>query len=287
MGAVDVGIGHDHNLVIAQFRHVRSLGILLGADRHSESLVDIHDLVGVEDLMVHGFLYVQDLAAQRKDGLIAGITALLCRTAGRISLHEEEFAFHGIAALAGSELAGESGARELALVLHAHAGAVGRVTRLSGEHHFVHNHLGLLRMLLEIIAQSLADGALDNASHLVVAEFCLCLSLELGLGHLHRYHGRQTVAEVLFRKLYLELFEESVVLGVFLEGGCQTAAEAGKMRSSLDGVDIVDVGIYILVEIGVVGHGHLDGHASAFRIEMDDILDERFLPFVDIFHEFL
>ena len=111
---------------------------------------------------------------------------------------------------------------------------------LGGEHHLVDDNLRFLRMLLEIVAQSLADGLLHYSHHLVVAEFGLGLTLKLGLGHLHRNDSRQTVAEILFRELDLEFLEHLVVVGIFLEGCGQTAAEAGEVGSALDCVDVVD-----------------------------------------------
>ena len=59
------------------------------------------------------------------------------------------------------------------------------------------------------------------------------------------------------------------------------------MRAALYGVDVVDVRIDILVEIGVVGHRHLDGHAVFLGVEVDDVLDQRCLAGIDVFHELL
>ena len=145
-------------------------------------------------------------------------------------------------------------------------------------------------MLLEVVAQGLAHGGLHHAHHLVVAQLGLGLTLELRLGHLDRDHGRQTVAEVLFRQLDLhlgQLLEQLVVFGIFLERERQAAAEAGEVRASLDGVDVVDIRVDVLVIVGVVGQRHLDGDAVLLRVEMDDVFDQRLLAGVDVFDELL
>ncbi len=41
----------------------------------------------------------------------------------------------------------------------------------------------------------------------------------------------------------------------------------GKMRTALYGIDIVDVRINILVEVGVIGHCHLDRDTATLRVE--------------------
>ncbi len=77
MSAVDVGIGHDNNLIIAKLRHVRLLVILLGADSHAKSLEHIHDFLALIHLVIHGLLHIQNLSAQRQDSLIVRIASLL------------------------------------------------------------------------------------------------------------------------------------------------------------------------------------------------------------------
>ena len=78
-----------------------------------------------------------------------------------------------------------------------------------------------------------------------------------------------------------------VVVGIFLKGQSQAATESGEVCTSLDRVDIVDVGVDILVEVGVVGQRHLDGHSVALGVEVDDIFDQRLFACIDIFHELL
>ena len=111
------------------------------------------------------------------------------------------------------------------------------MTRCGGEHHFVDYGAGLLGILFEIVGECLAYGLRHYALNLIVAKFGLGLALKLRFGHLDRNHSRQTIAEVLFRKLNLELVEKMIVVGIFL----QAAAEAGEVSATLDCVDVVDI----------------------------------------------
>ena len=288
MGAVDIGIGHDDDLVVAELAHVGGLGVLLGADGDAQGLEHVHDLLALEDLVVHGFLHVEDLAAQGQDGLVVGIAALLCGASCGVALDQEELAFGGVAAVAVGELAGKACAAQGRLALHLHAGVVGGVAGLGGQHHFVDDDARLLGMLLQVVAQGLADGRLHHAHHLVVAQLGLGLALELRLGDLDGDDGREAVAEVLLAQFYvLELVKQVVLVGVFLEGGRQAAAKARQVRAALDGVDVVDEREDVLVERGVVCHGDLDGNAAAYGAEVDDVGDEGFLALVDVADELL
>ena len=76
--AVDVGVGHDHDLVIAQLRDVE----LVAADAGAHRLDEGADLLRREHLVEARALDVQDLAAQRQDGLVVAVAALLGRAAG-------------------------------------------------------------------------------------------------------------------------------------------------------------------------------------------------------------
>ena len=58
-------------------------------------------------------------------------------------------------------------------------------------------------MLLQIVRQSLANGLLHRTGHLAVAELGLGLALKLRFGHLNRYNGGETLAEVFAGNLYL------------------------------------------------------------------------------------
>ena len=149
--------------------------------------------------MIHSLLHVEDLSSEGEDSLIVGVTALLCRSACRVTLDEEHLAFGGVAALAGREFAGDAASGEGTLVLHAHTCRIGGVTRLGGKLHLVDDGLRLLRMFLKIVAERLAHRTLDGTGNLVVTEFGLGLPLELRFSHLDRDDGCQTVAEVLFR----------------------------------------------------------------------------------------
>ncbi len=85
--AVDVGVGHDHDLVIAQLGEVE----FLAADAGAERLDDGPDLAAGEHPVEARAFDVEQFTAQGKDRLVLAVAALLGRAAGGIALDQEQF----------------------------------------------------------------------------------------------------------------------------------------------------------------------------------------------------
>ena len=91
VAAVYVGITHDDGLVVAQFFHIQdALPFFVFFDGYTQSRKHILDLLILVDLVLQGFLYVEDFTSQRQDGLEVPVAALLGGAAGRVALHQEE-----------------------------------------------------------------------------------------------------------------------------------------------------------------------------------------------------
>src|SRR6185437_10488196 len=121
MAAVDIGVGHDDDAVVA-----RLVGLeILAADPGAERLDEGADLRRAEHLVEAGALDVEDLALERQDRLKAAVAALLGRAAGAVALDDENLTLGRVALLAVGELAGEVGDVERALA----AGQIAGLTR--------------------------------------------------------------------------------------------------------------------------------------------------------------
>ena len=125
MGAVDVGVRHDDDLVIAQLVGVE----LVAADARAERGDQRADLFGRQHLVETRALDIQDLAAQRQHRLVFAIAALLGGAAGGVALDDEEFGLGRIALLAIGKLAGQVGDIERALAARQFARLARRFAR--------------------------------------------------------------------------------------------------------------------------------------------------------------
>ena len=190
--AVDVGVGHDHDLVVATLAEI-GVGADAGADRGDDAA---HLLVG-KHLVFPALVGVDDLAAQREDRLVLAVSSPLRRAAGRITLHEVQLAAGHVATGAVAELAGKPSSRERPLPLaEERLGLEGRRAGLGSEHALLDDRLGVLRILLEVLGEEVTDGGVDDPLHFAVAELRLCLPLELRVGNADAHHHGEALTDV-------------------------------------------------------------------------------------------
>src|SRR5258708_37068272 len=86
MSAVDIGVGHDDDLVVTEFVGIELLAPNAGAERRDQG----GDLNRRQHLVETRPFDVQDLSAQRKDRLIGAVAPLLGGTTGAVALDQEE-----------------------------------------------------------------------------------------------------------------------------------------------------------------------------------------------------
>ena len=87
---IDVGIGHDDNLVVTQLVDIGlAIALAINAEAYTNGLDDVHDRLSLEDTVPLNLLDVQNLTTQRQDSLEVTVTALLGRATSGVTLDEE------------------------------------------------------------------------------------------------------------------------------------------------------------------------------------------------------
>src|SRR5439155_11668533 len=145
MAAVDIGIGHDDDAVIARLFRFE----ILAADAGAKRLDQGPDLGRGQHLVEAGALDIEDLPLERQDRLAAPVAALLGGAAGAVALDDEEFALGRIALLAIGELAGQVRDVERAFAAGQVARLARRLARRGGLDHLADDFLRVRRVLLE------------------------------------------------------------------------------------------------------------------------------------------
>src|SRR5438445_2035620 len=97
---IDVSVGHDQDVVISQLSNIEFL-----ADARAECRDQVTDLLGGEDLVLAGLLDIEDLAAQRQDGLEAAVPRAFGGATGGIALDQVDLTQRRIAFRAIGQLA--------------------------------------------------------------------------------------------------------------------------------------------------------------------------------------
>ena len=282
MLAVDVGVGHQHDLVIAQLGEVE-----LVVDARAERRDDRLDLVVLEDAVDPGLLDVDDLPSDREDRLEHRVAPGLGRAARRVALDDVDLAALGVVAAAVGELAGQAAEVAGRLAPHELAGLAGREPGLRRADRLVDDGLGLGRVGLEPVAEVLVADLLDERAHLGVAELGLRLALELRLGDLHRHDRGEALADVVAGERRVLVLDELLVPRVAVDRRGQRGAEALLVGAALGGVDRVAERVDGLGVARVPLHRDLDLVAGALRLEPHRLAVDRVLGVVDVGDEVL
>src|SRR5438552_18342779 len=78
--------------MIAKLFHIERTTFFVFISENSERRINIPDFFVLVNFIFHRLLHVENFSTQRKYGLEAAISSLLCSSSGRISLDEIEFA---------------------------------------------------------------------------------------------------------------------------------------------------------------------------------------------------
>ena len=273
VATIHIRIGHNDNLVVAQFLQVECLGVLLSTDGYTQCGKHILNLLILPHTVLLHFLDVENLTPQGHNGLILAVAALLCSTTCRITLNEENLRLAPIPCGAVGQLTGKARTRQHCLALHKFPCVAGSVAGSGSQHNLVHNSLGILRVLLKVVGQSLRDGLVHSGSNLVITEFGFGLALKLRLGNLHRHNSREALAEVVARDVELNLRKHTILLGIFFHRAGESPTETGQVGTTLDGVDVVHIGVHVLREAVVVLHSHLHGGTVFLGVDVDNVVN--------------
>ncbi|MDQ0588446.1 hypothetical protein QFZ47_002555 [Variovorax paradoxus] len=269
MGAVDVGVGHDDDAVVAQLGDVEVVGAAAraggarAADAGAQRRDHREDFVAGEQLLVARLFHVQDLAAQRQDGLELPVAALLGGTAGGVALHQVDLAQRGVLFLAVGQLAGQAHAVEHALAARHFARLAGGFAGTGGFDDLAADDLGVVRALLQVIGQEAADDVFHRRAHFAGHQLVLGLARELGLGHLHAQHAAQAFAHVVAGDFDLRLLGELVFFDVLVDDAGHRGAQAREVGAAVTLRNVVGEAQHLLVVAAVPLHRHFDADVRA------------------------
>ena len=161
VAAVDVGVGHQDDAVVAQLVRV----VLVLADAGAQRGDQRADLGAGQHAVEARALDVEDLALQRQDRLGLAVAALLGRAARRVALDDEQLGQRRILLLAVGELAGQAGDVQRALAAGQVAGLAGGFARTRSVHDLARDGLRFVGMFLEELLQTCGERAVNNRSH--------------------------------------------------------------------------------------------------------------------------
>jgi hypothetical protein len=230
-------------------------------------------------------LHVQDLAPERQHRLVVTGASLFGRSAGTVALDEEELGLGRVLLLAVGELAGQRGHVHRRLAPRQFARLARRLPRQRRLDDLADDQAGLLRVLLEPLAELLVHQVLDRRAHLGRHELVFGLAGEFRVGHLDRQDAGQPLARVVAREGHLLPLRDAGGIRIVVDRPGQRAAEPREMRAPVALRDVVGEGQHHLVVTVVPPHRDLDADAVALARDVDRVGDHRRLGAVEVLHE--
>ena len=271
MRAVHIGIGHDEDLMVADFANIK-----LVADAGAQRGHDGHQLVVAVDTVRAGLFYVQHLAPQRQDGLNVGVTAHLGRAACRIALHDEQFGLGGVFFVAVGQLAGHTVGFQRALAAYQLAGLLGGGTGAGSLGRFFQNRLRDGGVFLKELGQRLVNYIVDQALDEGVAQLCLRLAFKLRLLQFHADDGNDALAGVGAGQVLVLVLQNALGTSIFVQHAGQGQLKALLVGAALGGVDVVGKAQkQLVVAVVVVLQCDLGHSALALALHIHDLRVQR------------
>ena len=277
--AVDVGIRHQDDLVVAQLRDVEVVAVALG-EAAAEGVDHGLDLRVREDLIHRRLLNVQDLTTKRQDRLGLTVTAGLRRAARRITLDDEDLALLRVLRDAVRELAVRVEA-VLRLAQHVRLRLLLGTTDLRGLLGTADDGLHHLDVTVEVMLQLRIDDALHILRGIRTRELRLRLTLEDRVRELDGDDRGHTVTGIRTGEVRILLLQDPELARVAVDELRELRLEAHDVRTTLLGEDIIteteDVFLEIITELDTALEGRpltlpaevdLRGHRLAVLIEL-------------------
>ena len=166
---IDIGIGHDDNLVISQLFCISLFAIFtIYSKAYADTLDDIHNGLSLKDFVPLYFFYIQNFTAQRKNCLMESVATLFCGTASRVTLDKENLAFLRILDRAVCKFSWETATSHEVLSLYAFTSFAGCDTCCRCQNYFFANTLSFIWVFFQIICQSFIDSLLNGTLYFAV-----------------------------------------------------------------------------------------------------------------------
>ena len=243
--AVDIGIGHDDDLMIADLADVEGF-----ADPRPDGGDHVADFGVGPDPLFARFFDVEDLPTEGKDSLGFAVAAVLRRASCGVPLDDVELADLRIFGRAIGEFAGEGGDVKGGLA-DFFPGCAGGIAGFAGHGDLLDDGFGFGRILIEPLAEPFADDGGDDLADLGVPELGLGLPFVLGVGVLDRDDAGEAFAAVFPEEVVFFFFQKLVFPGVVIDDAPHREVEALDVGAAFFGGDVIAEGIDAVLRVGI------------------------------------
>ena len=282
MGAVHIGVSHDHDLVVTQFGDVKIIAVAFGKTA-AEGIDHGLDLSVGQDLVYAGLLYIKDLAPDGQDGLVHTVPGHLGGTARGITLDNEDLTFGGVPAGTVGQLAvGVKG--ELLLCQDIDLGLLLRFTDFGGFFGTADHRTKDIQVAVKEADDLLTCHRADRFGRVGIIQLGLGLALKAGIRMLDGDDRCHAVADIGTGKIAVLLLQAAQLAGVAVQDLGKCGLETCQVGAALRIIDIVAEAQDIFVILVDILEGAFHCDPFRFSLEGDNVRD-RFLGFIHLADE--
>ena len=240
VAAIDVGVAHDHDLVVPELFNIEYTGTIFFFDTDAKSRKHVLDFFIVVDTMLHRFFYVEDFSTQWKYRLEITITTLLGRTTGTISLHQVYLTLLRITRRAVRQFTRQSSSCQYVFTLYQFARLACSITCTCSDDYFFNDLLCIGWVLFEISSKRITYTLGHDTYYFRVTKFAFGLAFKLRLWHFNGDHGCQSFTVIFTGELHFSFGKQAAVVTIFFEDSGDRAFETCFVCTSVAGRDIID-----------------------------------------------
>ena len=277
--AVDIGIGHDNQLVVAGLANVK---VLTEAGAHGRE--QRPDFFVGQNAFHAGLFNVQNLPPNWQDGLRQTTPTTLSGTAGGVPFDDEQFGDFWVLAGVIRQLPRQAGNFQSALAPRHFTRPLSSQTRLACEHCLVDDELGVSRVLHQVLVEVLAEHAVRDRPRIRVTKLGLGLSFKLRVRVLDGDNRGHPLTHVIPRQRVVVRLQRPTLAGVSVDDTGERRLEPGLMCPTFVGVDVVGKSQQLTRKAIRVLQGDFNGDTVLLAFNVNGFWQQRFLPLVEEFN---
>ena len=265
--AVNVRVGHDDDLVVAQLVDVE----LVTADPGAQSGDQRADFLAAEHPVETRAFHVQDFTTQGQNRLIAPRATLFGGPASAVTLDQENLRVRRIFFLTIGQFTRQRSHIHRGFTACQFTGFARRFTGQSGFNDLGNDRFGLIRVLFEPLRQLFIHEAFDRRTHLGRDQLVLGLARKFRIRHFDRQHTGQPLTCVVPGEIHLLTLGDPGGLRIGVDGPCQCAAQTRKVGAAIALRNVVGEGQNRLMVAVVPPHRDLNPDVVLFPGDKDRV----------------
>ena len=271
MRTVHIGICHNNNFVIPQFRNIKVISVSFRKSA-AESINHRLDFRICQNFVYTRLLHIQNLTTNRQNRLKLTVSRRFRRTARGISLHDENFTFACVPAFTVCKFSITVKrifllCQKVCLCLLFCLSNFCRLFR-TGQYFFQRIEI-FVKEACNLIICHLAC----RFSRVLIIQFCFCLSLKPRIRVFYRYDCRHSVSYIRPRKVGIFFFQHTYLSRILIHYHCKCRLKSRQMCAAFRIINIVTKSKHVFMKFIYILKGHFHFYSVCLSFKIDWLMN--------------